>query len=331
MDNDKGFCGSVESSPVVPPSLAPSLSTSSISHPRQRFTVELSPGETTIVSWKRLLRNAKKAKSSPSVVKPPPPVGCLLALEACVSPDERFHVDKSTTKQSAFLNKGNLEHRNEAHSSVNHKPRKRKGTAKGLKEKSEEYVSTKHGKLVNLGMKEAPVLRKSSCHSQIPAAIDRVGVTAIVSVERNNFDEQKTGSTQSMYRKEVKVESELSDTSHYKNPDEGASTHIENQTKRSVIESNEMGQLTYFQQREKNGRIELPDLNLPASKYLLQPMERGTEIGKSSPRREELELLLTRPISKQDMNMWQQQESERKPNRLSFNRGLEFHKSYPHN
>lgn len=63
--------------------------------------------------------------------------------------------------------------RNEAHSSVNHKPRKRKGTAKGLKEKSEEYVSNKHGKLVNLGMKEAPVLRKSSCHSQIPAAIGK--------------------------------------------------------------------------------------------------------------------------------------------------------------
>ena len=36
------------------------------SPPRQRFYIELKPGETTIVSWKKLLKDAAANKANPS-------------------------------------------------------------------------------------------------------------------------------------------------------------------------------------------------------------------------------------------------------------------------
>jgi len=36
------------------------------SPPRQRFYIELKPGETTIVSWKKLLKDATANKANPS-------------------------------------------------------------------------------------------------------------------------------------------------------------------------------------------------------------------------------------------------------------------------
>lgn len=44
-------------------------SCSSASSSRQRFYIELKPGETTIVSWKKLI---KEANSSPPPPPPPP-------------------------------------------------------------------------------------------------------------------------------------------------------------------------------------------------------------------------------------------------------------------
>ena len=39
---------------------------------RQRFTVELRPGETTIVSWKKLVKDAKKLNGHTSAPEPTP-------------------------------------------------------------------------------------------------------------------------------------------------------------------------------------------------------------------------------------------------------------------
>ena len=51
---------------------------------RQRFTVELRPGETTIVSWKKLVKDATKVAVPISV--PEPPADAHLALEARLAP-----------------------------------------------------------------------------------------------------------------------------------------------------------------------------------------------------------------------------------------------------
>ncbi|KAK8632149.1 hypothetical protein V6N13_028926 [Hibiscus sabdariffa] len=65
---------------------------------RQRFTIELRPGEITIVSWKRLVKDAQNI-STP-----------LTARNTEDSPDECFQDDKSTSKQNGLsVNSDKLE------------------------------------------------------------------------------------------------------------------------------------------------------------------------------------------------------------------------------
>lgn len=52
---------------------------------RQRFTVELRPGETTIVSWKKLVKDSTKAQG-PASVPEPPPANAHPALESRLAP-----------------------------------------------------------------------------------------------------------------------------------------------------------------------------------------------------------------------------------------------------
>ena len=61
---------------------------------RTRFTVELRPGETTIVSWKKLMKDAAKADGTSSsaaaaataVAAPEPPTNAHPSLESRLSP-----------------------------------------------------------------------------------------------------------------------------------------------------------------------------------------------------------------------------------------------------
>ncbi|KAF3447040.1 hypothetical protein FNV43_RR12220 [Rhamnella rubrinervis] len=54
---------------------------------RQMFTVELRPGETTIVSWKKLMKDANKVNGpSTSTSAPEPPVSAHPALESRIAP-----------------------------------------------------------------------------------------------------------------------------------------------------------------------------------------------------------------------------------------------------
>lgn len=55
---------------------------------RQMFTVELRPGETTIVSWKKLLKDANKVNGSASTSAPDPPADALPALESRLAPGQ---------------------------------------------------------------------------------------------------------------------------------------------------------------------------------------------------------------------------------------------------
>lgn len=52
---------------------------------RQMFTVELRPGETTIVSWKKLMRDANKVNGSSSTPAPEPPVNAHPSLESRIA------------------------------------------------------------------------------------------------------------------------------------------------------------------------------------------------------------------------------------------------------
>lgn len=52
---------------------------------RQMFTVELRPGETTIVSWKKLIKDANKV-NGPSTSAPEPPAIAHPRLESRIAP-----------------------------------------------------------------------------------------------------------------------------------------------------------------------------------------------------------------------------------------------------
>ncbi|GFY85561.1 wound-responsive family protein [Actinidia rufa] len=146
---------------------------------RQRFTVELRPGETTIVSWKKLVKDATKVAVPISV--PEPPADAHPALEARLAPgkhssdeedlndvpdddeydtedsfiddtelDEYFQVDNSAIKHDGFfVNRGKLERINEPTSLANQQPKKRrrKDGAKDHGEGDDGHVPNKHLKV----------------------------------------------------------------------------------------------------------------------------------------------------------------------------------------
>lgn len=53
---------------------------------RQIFTVELRPGETTFVSWKKLMKDANKANSRSAPTLDPPPDNARINLESRLAP-----------------------------------------------------------------------------------------------------------------------------------------------------------------------------------------------------------------------------------------------------
>jgi hypothetical protein len=57
--------------PQQPPATAAAVPEAAAACRRQLFTVELRPGETTIVSWKKLLREAGQAAPAPAVAAEP--------------------------------------------------------------------------------------------------------------------------------------------------------------------------------------------------------------------------------------------------------------------
>ncbi|XP_011022884.1 PREDICTED: uncharacterized protein LOC105124533 isoform X2 [Populus euphratica] len=148
------------------------------SPPRQRFYIELNPGETTIVSWKKLLKDAaaNKASSSQSQNQTTPAIDAVVApasvdtdrQEAQFSlgqptesvsknapssnhlgsviekieglyVDEYFEIDGSTTEHDGFfVNKGELEHMNKPISSTHSQPKKRRNNIQKAKEEKDD-------------------------------------------------------------------------------------------------------------------------------------------------------------------------------------------------
>lgn len=61
---------------------------------RQRFTVELRPAETTIVSWRKLVKDANKLNGSalvPELPPPPPLPNAHPVLEPCIASVRLFN------------------------------------------------------------------------------------------------------------------------------------------------------------------------------------------------------------------------------------------------
>ncbi|XP_043724876.1 ubinuclein-1-like isoform X3 [Telopea speciosissima] len=73
-------------------SAAPSSSVASTSKDGRGFFVELNPGDTTIVSWKKLLKDANKANRSPAA-PPDAPSGAHPALESRIAPAQPVEDD----------------------------------------------------------------------------------------------------------------------------------------------------------------------------------------------------------------------------------------------
>ncbi|XP_061950246.1 ubinuclein-1-like isoform X4 [Populus nigra] len=148
------------------------------SPPRQRFYIELNPGETTIVSWKKLLKDAaaNKASSSQSqnqtttaidaVVEPASVdtdrqeaqfslgqptesvsknapssnhLGSVIQKIEGLYVDEYFEIDGSPTEHDGFfMNKGKLDHMNKPNSSTHCQPKKRRNNIQKAKEEKDD-------------------------------------------------------------------------------------------------------------------------------------------------------------------------------------------------
>lgn len=70
---------------------------------RQIFTVELRPGETTIVSWKKLLKDANKVNNG-STSAPELPANAHPALESRIAPVRFSHLSISFSVDAYFKN-----------------------------------------------------------------------------------------------------------------------------------------------------------------------------------------------------------------------------------
>ncbi|KAJ4966217.1 hypothetical protein NE237_018066 [Protea cynaroides] len=82
---------------------APSTSPASTSKDGCGFFVELNPGETTIVSWKKLLKDANKANRPPAAAAPEAPSGAHPSLESRIAPAQPAeHEEQDAPPSSRF-------------------------------------------------------------------------------------------------------------------------------------------------------------------------------------------------------------------------------------
>ncbi|KAI9166113.1 hypothetical protein LWI28_026486 [Acer negundo] len=154
---------------------------------RQRFYIELRPGETTIVSWKKLIKEAEKNKNknknksnNPSPDPAPAPASAVVtsnddeAYKVQAALDEYFQDENPTTKYNNFIvNKEKLELLNEPISSADCQLRKRKQYMPNAFTEIDDHVTSKHAKLGHarpkVAAKNIPLVGQSSSHSQSSA------------------------------------------------------------------------------------------------------------------------------------------------------------------
>ncbi|KAJ6929217.1 ubinuclein-1-like isoform X3 [Populus alba x Populus x berolinensis] len=184
--------------------------------------------------------------------------------------DECFEVDESTTKHNGFIvNKGKLEHMNRPISSSHFQPKKRKNNMqKAREEKDGDHVRDKHAKLgqgrMNVATGNIPM------NEQFPTKTQNLAVNGITNRDdsisntgQNDTEKQMNGVLQpGNLGRIVKDTSELSRVAYQKYQENNAPGQSAPQSKRLASETSNASS-PKVSHRNKKGRHELPDLNLP--------------------------------------------------------------------
>nr|GLL47966.1 ubinuclein-1-like [Ipomoea trifida] len=231
---------------------------------RQRFTVELRPGETTIVSWKKLLKEATGLQSNGNGAPGPAPRASAAAAELQplilsphndspgpgFSPDDYFQVDNSAIKHDGFfVNRGKLE-RIEPASQQNQLPNKRrkKDQTKGQSGSDDGCNPVKPAKVGKKAWKSIPHAAGTSSPSYGVVMPTLYRENANVQDQEVNFDMQKT---EVLHSKNVVDKLKESSEASNQRSNDRISVPQEKSSGRSANISNGLDQS--FQQREKSG------------------------------------------------------------------------------
>ncbi|XVE83383.1 hypothetical protein DITRI_Ditri16bG0084600 [Diplodiscus trichospermus] len=261
---------------------------------RQRFTIELRPGGTTIVSWKRLVKDAQNMSH-------------LSARKTEDFLDECFQDNKPTVKQNGLLvNSEKLKFINEPLFLEAQQSRKRsKNMAKGHGGNIDDHVPSKHAKVeegrLNFAATNALLEEQSPALSQNLAANNKSNRklhNLLSSPVRSSARKPVDAGTKSEHHSDTGISnndalisplnSEDSDkhrnitihsrdignntssvATHQKHLEKGSCKH-ESPLRKLTMDNDEVGISTSVEHREKMATCgELPDLNLPV--YPVQP------------------------------------------------------------
>nr|KJB33317.1 hypothetical protein B456_006G006400 [Gossypium raimondii] len=229
-------------------------STSWLCASRQRFTIELRPGETTIVSWKRLIKDAQD--TSPHLTAP----------NTEDSLDECCRDDKSTSKQNGLLVKfDKLECTNEIVLSVAQPSRKRsKNMAEAQGEKvgdHEPRVSNKDASISPSNSEDVDKYRRVTVHSN-----NLENNTNSLATNQKYVEKKPCKKLESPVRK-LMIENDV----------EGISTKVE-QREKSCGELPDLNLPVYPMQSEKSHSLQSKDVsNLRTKGIMLERAMRELE------------------------------------------------------
>ncbi|TYI63250.1 hypothetical protein E1A91_D09G005900v1 [Gossypium mustelinum] len=229
-------------------------STSWLFASRQRFTIELRPGETTIVSWKRLIKDAQD--TSPHLTAP----------NTEDSLDECCQDDKSTSKQNGLLVKfDKLECTNEIVLSVAQPSRKRsKNMAEAQGEKvgdHEPRVSNKDASISPSNSEDVDKYRRVTVHSN-----NLENNTNSLATNQKYVEKKPCKKLESPVRK-LMIENDV----------EGISTKVE-QREKSCGELPDLNLPVYPMQSEKSHSLQSKDVsNLRTKGIMLERAMRELE------------------------------------------------------
>ncbi|KAK8586744.1 hypothetical protein V6N12_021273 [Hibiscus sabdariffa] len=231
---------------------------------RQRFTIELRPGETTIVSWKRLVKDAHNTS---------PP---LTARNTEDSLDECFQDDKSTSKQNGLLvNSDKLECTSGTVLSVALSSRKRrKNMAKVRGEKVDDLVPCKHAKVEQgrLDFAATNAVLKEQSTALLLNSVANIGTKSEHSscTEVSNKDAFISPSNSKVADKYRSVTTHSSDLGNNTNSLATHQKHLEKRLckkhkspVRNLMTENSEERISTEVEKKRETCAELPDLNLP--------------------------------------------------------------------
>ncbi|XP_012483411.1 ubinuclein-1 isoform X3 [Gossypium raimondii] len=228
-------------------------STSWLCASRQRFTIELRPGETTIVSWKRLIKDAQD--TSPHLTAP----------NTEDSLDECCRDDKSTSKQNGLLVKfDKLECTNEIVLSVAQPSRKRSknmAEAQGEKVGDHEPISNKDASISPSNSEDVDKYRRVTVHSN-----NLENNTNSLATNQKYVEKKPCKKLESPVRK-LMIENDV----------EGISTKVE-QREKSCGELPDLNLPVYPMQSEKSHSLQSKDVsNLRTKGIMLERAMRELE------------------------------------------------------